>query len=402
MSAKWLTRIGLALGALSVLGVLAYLLWPKPIAVDAATIDVGELRVTIDEEGKTRVKETFVVAAPIAGRVLRSRLAVGDYVTAGTSEVAVLLPAAPPLLDVRTRASIEAQVGAAEAAVKLAESALAEAQSAASMADADLKRTSQLSKKGFAAESALDRAVTTARARTAAVASAKSAVDVRKAELRTARAGLIASAPQGDTPKSAEPVRLRAPHSGKILRLPVESETVVAAGTPLVEIGDPAELEIVADVLSADAVRVVPGAEVSVEDWGGATPLKAVVRRIEPAGFTKVSALGIEEQRVRTVIDMTDPPEKFRMLGHAYRVFVRILAWRSATSRRVPMGALFRDGEEWAVFKLVAGKARLQHVQLGHRNSAYAEILQGLSAGEQVVLHPSDRVSDGVSVEIRP
>jgi HlyD family secretion protein len=398
MSTLWWKRIGLGLLALAILGGLVYALFPKAAEVDIAQITRGDMRVTVDEEGKTRIKEVYVVSAPISGKMLRNALHVGDDVTGGTTEVATMVPSAPPLLDLRTRSDLEAQVSAAEKAVRLAQSDLARAESEATMAELDLKRTADLARRGFAAERVLDRANTDAKVRRAAVASAKSAIQVRQDELRSARARLLGP----DSPAaSVMPVSIKAPATGRILRVPTESEAPIAQGTPLLEIGDPGNLEVVVDLLSADAVKVQVGAEVVIDGWGGTIPLHAKVRRIEPSGYTKVSALGIEEQRVRTILDLAEPSSQRPALGHEFRVFTRILVWRSGEALRVPLGALFREGDRWAVFKVVKGRAKLQLIDLGHRNTDHAEVISGLAETDSVVLHPSDRVTDGVRVTLR-
>lgn len=401
MNTIWLKRGALVAGAAAILGGLVYAMLPRPAAVDVGKIARGEMRVTVDEEGKTRIKEIFVVSAPIAGKVLRSKLTVGDDVTADLTEVATLVPTAPPMLDIRARSELVAMISAAEDAVRLAESELAQAQSEAKMAELELKRASDLAKRGFAAERVLDRASTDAGVRRAAVAKALSAVEVRKHELATAQARLLETGTAGSGAAVANPVSVKAPQSGKVLRIPVENEAAVPQGAPLVEIGDPGKLEIVVDLLSADAVKVQRAADASIEGWGGASVLSAKVKRIEPTGFTKVSALGIEEQRVRTVLDFAGPPSGYQALGHDFRVFVRIQVWRSTDALRVPLGALFRDGDRWAVFKIDATRAKLQAVELGHRNADYAEVVSGLVDGDVVVLHPNDRVTDGATVEVR-
>ncbi len=401
MSMLWMKRVALAIVGLGIIGGFYYAMLPKPAAVDVAKIEKGDMRVTVDEEGKTRIKEIYVVSAPIAGKVLRSKLTVGDEVVANTTEVAAIVPTAPPLLDIRARSELVSLVSAAEDAVRLADSELVQAQSEAKMAELELKRTSDLAKRGFVAERALDRATADAGVRRAAVAKSQAAVEVRKHELMTAEARLLDAGSVKLGAAFVDPVSVKAPQSGKVLRIPVESEAAVPQGAPMVEIGDPAKLEVIVDLLSADAVKVQVGAEAAIEGWGGGTVLQAKVKRIEPSGFTKVSALGIEEQRVRTVLEFAGPAAEYRALGHDFRVFVRILTWRSSEALRVPLGALFRDADRWAVFKVESGLAKLQPVDIGHRNTDNAEVISGLADGDVVVLHPSDRVADGAAVEAR-
>jgi HlyD family secretion protein len=401
MSALWLKRGLVAAVAILVAAALLYALTPKPVAVDLATIERGDMRVTIDEEGKTRIKDVYVVSAPIAGKLLRNPLHVGDEVIALRTTVATIAPMAPPMLDARTRSELDALVSVAESAVLLARSELEQAKSESRLADIELERTRTLAKRGVVADRVLDRAETDAQVRKDAVKRAESALQLRQDELRSAQSRLIGPEETGVGDGLPRAMALPAPASGRVLRIPVESEAVVAQGTPLVEIGDPRDLEIVVDLLSSDAVKVVAGAEAMIEGWGGPTALAARVRRVEPSGFTKVSALGIEEQRVRVILDLAEPGGAPAALGHDYRVFVRILAWRSSAALLVPLGALFRDGDRWAVFKVVDNVARLQHVDLGHRNAVHAEVLYGLAAGDRVILHASDRVAAGVAVEPR-
>lgn len=398
----WLKRLGLAALAVLVAGALVYALRPLPVGIDVATLSRGELRVTVDEEGKTRIRDVYIIAAPISGKVLRSPLHVGDTVVAGETEAAAMLPTAPPLLDTRMQQELEAMVSAARSAITVAEGEVAQAQSEAAMAASQLKRTRELASKGFATKRSLDQAETEAAVRKAAVARAQSVVQMRQEELRSAQARLTGNGEttRGKAP-AQQPISVKVPASGRVLRLLVESEAPVQQGAPLVEIGDAADMEVVVDLLSTDAVKVAIGAEAVVEGWGGTEPLTAKVKAIEPRAFTKVSALGIEEQRVRTVLELSQPPEPRPPLGHEYRVFVRILAWHAPDALRMPLGALFRQGDGWAVFTTDGTTARLRRVTLGHRNPDFAEVLSGLTAGDRVILHPSDRVTDGAAVEIR-
>jgi HlyD family secretion protein len=390
-----------ALGAL-LAAALAWALWPAAVGVDAAEVTAGPMAVTIDEEGKTRVKDVFVVSAPQAGTVLRSPLLAGDEVRKGKTLVALLRPSPPPFLDLRTRLEAKAQAEAAAAAVRLAEAELAQATSEQRFAEAELKRARALAASSTVSERALERAEIDAAVRKAAVERAEASLAVRKREAESARARLVD--PEDETLSGAGDaaccVELRAPVSGRVLRVHQTSEQVVAAGTPLAEVGDTRALEVVVEILSADAVRVAVGAAVAIVDWGG-DRLQGRVQRIEAAGFTKVSALGIEEQRVRVIIDLLPESLARHRLGHEYRVFTEIGVWHADNVLRVPLGALFRHRGEWVVYRIERGRARRVVLQLGQRNADHAQVVKGLAPGDRVILHPSDRVADGVRVEAR-
>lgn len=381
-------------------GGLVYAFMPQPVPVDFATVTRGELLVTVEDEGKTRVREVYVVSAPLPGRAMRITKKAGDPVIAGETVLATIEPGNPTLLDIRSRTQAEALAKGAEAALSLARADQERAHAELDFALEELARARQLAARQTVSQSALDRAILEAKVRRAALTTAEAAVRVREFELKNARASLIEAGPDDarDAASGGCCVTVRAPVDGRILRVLHESAGTVAAGDPLVEVGDPAELEIVADLLSTDAVRVREGQPVFIEDWGGDGALQGVVRRIEPTGFTKFSALGIEEQRVTTIIDFTGPPEAFQRMGHGYRVEVRIVIWQGNNVLRVPVGALFREGAEWAVFVESDGIARKRIIRIGTSNALYAEILDGLAEGDRVLLHPSDRILDGTMV----
>ncbi|GAB4226607.1 MAG: HlyD family efflux transporter periplasmic adaptor subunit [Methyloligellaceae bacterium] len=402
MNAPWIKRLTGGALLLAAAGLFVYALLPQPVLVDVETVSRGELRVTVDEEGETRIREIYAVSSPIDGKVLRSPREVGDAVKKDETIVAIIEPAEPSFLDVRRRRELEAAVAAARAAVRLAESEVRRAKSELKFAEKDLARTRALAERGTISQRTLEKAELEVEVRRAALAEAIATLELREKELESAKARLIG--PQDrDVIASEESccIEVRAPIDGVVLRIDRESEQVVKAGDPLLQIGDPRDLEIVVDLLSTDAVKVKPGADAVVEGWGGREPLRARVRRIEPAAFTKISALGIEEQRVNTILDFTDPKESLPPLGHGFRVFVRITVWSGENVLRVPLGALFREGSAWAVFSVVDGKAQLVRVQIGHRNSTHAEVLAGLAENTPVIVHPSDRVADGVAVEVR-
>ncbi len=394
---------GYAVVGMGIAGALVYAFWPEPVPVDLAAVSRGPMMVTIDEEGETRVAEVYVVSAPLSGRIDRIEAQVGDAVIAGVTVLATLQESEPALLDLRSRRQAEAAVGAAEAAYALAEAERDRARAELDYAEAEWGRAQALAERGTIAQAALDRARLERRTQEAVLATALAALRVRESELDNARAELIdPGASAFDQPAGSTCcIPVLAPVDGAVLRVLRKSEGVVVSGEPLMEIGDPRDLEVVTDLLSGDAVKVEPGARVLIEDWGGEGVLEGTVRRVEPYGFTKVSALGIEEQRVNVVIDLADPPERWHALGHGYRVEARIVVWHADSVLGLPLGALFRRGEAWAVFVAEGGRATLRTVALGHLNRARAEVLDGLVEGEMVVLHPSDRVADGTRITER-
>ncbi|TNE39910.1 MAG: HlyD family efflux transporter periplasmic adaptor subunit [Sphingomonadales bacterium] len=396
----WIIR-GAAAAVLAIALIYAFL--PRPIPVDMATVSRAALEVSLRDDGYTRVREVYRLSAPLTGRVLRFNGEVGDSVVAGETVLASILPSDPAMLDVRTRTELEAAVRGAEANMSLAEAAVASAEAAVEYARTDFQRTEELTRRGAVSEAALDRARLELRTQQAALAQAQASLDVRGHELETARAALIGPGDAGESGDATSDccVALRAPVSGRILQIYQESESVVAAGTPLVEIGDPHDLEIVADLLSTDAVQVNAGDPVVIERWGGEGNLNGTVDRVEPYGFTKVSSLGIEEQRVNVIIRLTDPPEIWERLGHGYRVEARVILWQGDDVLQVPLSALFSHGEGRAVFVVRGGRARLAPIEIGHRNSEAVEVVGGLEDGDRVIVHPSDRVTAGVLVEDR-
>lgn len=389
---------------IAVLGLLslALLFRPEPVPVDLVAVERGTLTVTVSDEGETRVKDVFAVSAPLAGLMQRIGLKAGDAVVARETVVARIQPGDPTLLDARSESEAKAAVGAAEAAQKLATATLRRAEAERDFASAELKRYRGLAATNTISANDLDAAERRARTAAAALEEARAGLRVRESELEQARARLLAPATvRRRKTADCDCVDVYSPVSGRVLRVLQESETVVTSGTPLLEIGNPEDLEIVVDLLSTDAVRVEPGQKVLIEAWGGGPPLNGRVRRVEPFGFTKVSALGIEEQRVNVIVDLTDPKERWARLGHGYRVEPRIVLAEAADVLKVPRAALFREQGEWAVFVAEDRHARLQKVKLGLENGLEAQIIEGLTAGEQVVLQPGDRVTDGVRLKPR-
>ena len=377
---------------------LALAFAPRPVPVDLVTLELGPMSVTVEEEGQTRIHDVYVLSAPVAGRVQRIDAHVGDAVVAGDTVLARIEPGDPSLLDPRSEALARAAIEAAESARALAVAQLEEATAELEFAQATLRRAYQLQERGVISTEAFDVAVRDDRTRRAAVETARAAVQVRLFELEQARAQLLSPTQTQDPHLECDCVPLTAPVSGRVLSIASTSERVVLAGEPILEIGDPADLEITADFLSASAVRISPGQRVMIEGWGGDGALAGHVRTVEPFGFTKISALGIEEQRVNVIIDFDDPPNEWSRLGHGYQVEARVVLWESETVLTVPLTATFRQDEDWVVFKEQDRRAALTRVQLGQRNGLVAEVVSGLAAGDRVVAHPSDRVGEGVRI----
>lgn len=393
---KW-ARWGLAGAAALVVAVtLGLLLTPRPVAVDSQTVRVGPIADSVADQGAARVREAYVVAAPVSGRLERLDLHVGDRVVAGTTVVARIRPASADLLDPRSRAQAQAAIAAAQAAVGAAVAEQDRYAAEARKADSDLRRVRTLADQGFAARQALDAAEAQARAARAAVRSAAAQLGVRRSELAAARSALLG--PEAD---GGGAVPVVTPASGYVTRVLQESERTVAMGASLVEIGDQSGLEAAIEFLTQDAVRIREGMKAEIYDWGGEGTLPAIVRRVEPQGFTKVSALGVEEQRVLVLLQMEGRPDAWTRLGPGYRVWGRVFLRQEAKAVKAPLGALVRADGGWAVFRIVDRRARLTPVKVGALTDDEAEIRGGLKAGERVVVFPTDKVLDGVRVRER-
>lgn len=392
---RWPVRAAWAAVLVAGAGGLTYAWWPRPLAVDAAEVTRGDLTVVVDEVGKTRVRDRFVISAPLAGNLLRIELRPGDRVRAG-SVLARLSPLEAPLLDPRTRLEAASRSAAAASAESQARAAIARAEVASRHAADELERVQTLVASGSLARDALLHAELEARLRTEELASARFAAQSAAHEAAMTRAALA----RFGTTTSREGFDVTAPVDGTVLRVPAQSAGPVQPGTPLVELGDPGALEVVTEVLSADAVRITPGANVTLERWGGA-PLRAHVRRVEPSGFTRLSALGVEEQRVPVVIDLDEPKERWATLGDGYRVEDRIVVDERHDVLRAPIGAVFRNGDGWAVYTVASGRARLSPVTLGAKNDLQVEITKGLAERDSVVVHPGEKVKEGARVRAR-
>ena len=391
--------IGLAILVAVAAAALAWGFRPQPVAVEIGGVKRAPLAVTVEEEGRTRVRDRFEISAPVAGFVRRLDLDVGDGV-ARNQVVAELEPLRSTVLDPRTQAVAEAQVASAEYALQAAEQKTLAAEAEARRAEHEYTRRKKLRESGGVSQEEVDTAELLARRTVAEQRSAAFAVEVARFELEAARTALSYSAAD---PAAApgERVAVRSPVAGRVLRLVRRSEGVVAAGEVLIEVGDAAALEVEVDVLSSDAVRIAPGTLVRLSRWGGDADLLARVRVVEPAGFTKVSALGVEEQRVWVIADITSPPEQWQRLGDGYRVEAAFVLWQGQDVLQVPAGALFRHGEGWAVFVVEDDRAVRREVSIGHRSAEAAEVIHGLTRGERVILHPSNRVDDGTRVRER-
>lgn len=387
---RWKRRAAYAAAGLVLAAVTVWALRPSPVEVEMATVDRGALRVTVNEEGMTRLLDRYRITAPVAGRVLRIALSEGDRVQAGQ----VVARIASPPLDPRTGSTARARVGSAEAALRQAVAALEHARSLSEQADRELPRRRTLAAQGAISPEALEQAEVLAVTRRRELEAADAAVRAAEAELAAARAALMDATPAG----ASSVVEVRSPVAGRVLRVPEASERAVSAGEPLVDVGDTEAMEVVAEVLSTEAVRIRPGMRMLIEDWGGAQVLRGQVTGVEPEAFTKVSALGVEEQRVRVTGELPAVPPG---LGSGYRVEARFVVWEADSVLRVPAGALFRSGEAWQAFVVQDGRARRREVSVGERGEDHAQVLGGLRPGEQVVLYPSHRVEEDVRVRER-
>jgi HlyD family secretion protein len=383
-----LVTAGLVLGFMS-----------RTVPVDIATVTRAPLTVSVEEEGKTRVRERYQVAAPVAGYVRRVDLKAGDAVAAG-QVLAVIEPARAVALDPRTRAQAQAQVSAAQAALAVAQQNERAATAAADLARQERMRAESLQQANFVSAQALDIARSAETRAVAEQQAAAHAVKVARFELDMARAA-VANVTRLQAGGSAELFQVHAPVAGRVLRVLHESEGAVAAGQPLLEIGNPASLEVEVEVLSTYAVKIAPGSKVILDRWGGEQPVQGVVRVVEPSGFTKISALGVEEQRVRVIVDITSPREAWQRLGDGYRVEARFVLWEGDDVLQLPTSALFRHGNGWAVFAVEDGRARLTPVETGERAGLATQLLSGLAAGAKVVSHPDDTLGDGARVKPR-
>ena len=402
MAKKHLSRPGprVLIGLVVAVIIIAvfFALRTPPLDVDVAEAVEAPLLVTIDDEGETRVRDIYVVAAPISGELQRVDLEAGDPVVAGQTVVARIMPAQPDFLNSRNEAEVRAQIKALEASVQSSAARIGQAEADRKLAAANFSRIDALYERGFATRTAHDAARAARDSSAARLTEARGAMDATRFELRAARARLIAPSA---SKTSGSALAVRSPESGSVLRVVQESQATVAVGTPIMELGNPSDIEIVSDLLSSDAVKIKPGSAVLIDNWGGDKPLKGKVKLIEPFGFTKISALGVEEQRVNVIIDFVDPRIARERLGHGYRVIARVVEWSGNKVLQVPISALFRDKGQWSVFVMRGGEAHLVPVAVGRMNDERAQITKGLEAGDEVILHPSEKIEDGRSVRLR-
>jgi HlyD family secretion protein len=400
MNKGWMRKAAWALAGLVATGLLIWAFMPQPVEVEAANVTRGAFRKTIDEDGKTRVRERYVVSAPLAGRLLRVELKPGAPVEIGAL-LATLVPSAPTLFDTRTERELTERLGAAEAEQLRASAAVERARVALDQANADLARAAQLAGQGFTSKESLERVQREVELKAKDLKIAEFDADVAEHQVALARAVQSRARQEAGGAAGGQRWQIRSPVAGQVLRVVQESEAVVPVGAPILELGDPHNLEVVVDVLTADAAAIRPGAEVELDHGGNARPLAGVVRLVEPAAFTKVSALGVEEQRVNVVIDFTAAPGDWQNLGDAHRVDARIVVEKRNDAVTVPLGALFRHDGSWAAFVLADGRARLRIVHVGPRGGLQAVVESGLEPGERVIVYPSDAVRDGGRVRAR-
>ena len=375
-------------GAVLLLGLIIAGLWPRPVPVEIARASRGILRATVNEEGKTRIKQRYLISAPVTGQLRRIPFKAGAEVQAGQTVLAVIDPLSPAMLDARSRALAEARRDTAAAN-------LDKARATHTFTASELRRFEKLYAEKTVSIQELEAAQMHDASATKEEAAAQSA-------LRQAEAELAQFTPSdAGTNAVSLPTEVKAPVTGRVLRVLEENARVVNAGTPLMEIGDPADLEVVIEVLSRDGAAISPGTKVELEQWGapGASDLQARVRLVEPAAFTKVSALGVEEQRVNVVADLLTPPDQRRNVGDAFRVESRIIIWETDQALKVPAGALFRRGEQWAAFVLADGRAQLRPVKVGRSSGTETQVLEGLKEGEEVILYPGSRIQAGQRVK---
>ncbi|MEZ6087017.1 MAG: HlyD family efflux transporter periplasmic adaptor subunit [Pirellulaceae bacterium] len=373
-------------------------MFPEPVAVQAAVATVGSLRVSVQEDGKTRIREKYTVSAPVSGRLSRIELNPGDFITEQTL-LAVILPSDPAFLDKRSRAEAQARLQAAQAALSRAQSRVEQARIEAKLSETKLERAEKLLPSSAMSQHEYDIVKSESLAATQAIETAEFDVEIAKFEVKMTQAALDQFSEESAN-EGVEPFEIHSPIYGRVLRVFEESATVVTVGTPLIEVGDPKNLEIEIDVLSTDAVRIDDGAAVTIDHWGGDRPLRGSVRVVEPGAFTKVSSLGVEEQRVNVIADFNEPAERIEALGDGYRVEASITVTEIDRALTVPNSCLFRHDRRWHVLAIVDGKAVLRDVKTGIQNDERSQILEGLVEGTLVIQYPDDQIQPGDRVRV--
>jgi HlyD family secretion protein len=389
----------IAVIAVLIIVLLVWGYWPQPVLVEAVAAKRAPLTITIEEEGRTRVVDRYIISAPVDGVACRVQLNVGDAVEKNQVLLGIT-PLESQVLDPRSRAQAKAQVAVAESALLAAKEQASAAAAAAQLAEIELKRLQPLLEKGVISRDIFDKAATQVQTSAAEKRSADFNIEVTRYELQAARTVFEYTA--GKSSEAAERVPVSSPITGRILKLVRECEGPVRTGEPLLEVGDPSALEVEVDVLSADAVKIQPGMQVLFDRWGGEQPLQGIVRNIEPVGFTKISALGVEEQRVLVISDFTSAMEQWQRLGDGYRVEAKFILWHEDNVLQIPASSLFRYQDGWAVFVIEDEHAKRRVVNVGQRNGLFAQILDGVKEGESVINHPSDQVEDNVLIKARP
>lgn len=384
--------------AIAIALLLTWGFWPQPVMVEVKEVIRAPLTVTIEEEGRTRVIDRYVIAAPVSGVTCRVDLNVGDAVERGQVLLSIT-PLDSQILDARSLAQANAKVEAAKSALRAAEERARAAAATAQLAKNELKRLQPLMEQNVISKDTYDKAIAAENAAAANKRSADFNVEVALYELNAAKS--VIDYKTGNTQETAELIKVHSPITGRILKVDHKCAGPVMTGEPLVEVGDPSVLEVEVDVLSADAVKIKPGMKVLFDRWGGEQPLQGTVRNVEPVGFTKTSALGVEEQRVLVISDFTSPAEKLQSLGDGYRVEAQFVIWHEDNVLQIPASSLFRYNNGWAVFVIKNDRAHRQSVKVGQRNGLTAQIIDGLNESDIVINHPGDDVDDGVRVKVQ-
>ncbi len=396
---KWTKWAFPLLAVLAIIGIFIWAFLPKPVTVQVAEVTEGPFQQIIEEDGKTRVRERYIVSAPLTGKLQRISLKAGDTIQQN-QVVALIVPSAPALLDARSERELKERVGAAEAQKEQAAVSVLRMLATLEKTKADLNRAKQLAASKFISPSQLDQTEMEVKINTRELEAAKFSEHAAEHEVAIARAALQQFHCDADCENlSGRHWQVRSPVPGQVLKIVQESETDIAIGAPLLEIGNPADMEVVVDILSSDAVMIPPGAKVQMKGWGRSEPLQGQVRRIEPSAFTKVSALGVEEQRVNVIIDLTSPPDQWKNLGDGFKVDTQIIVFSTDKAIKTPVSALFRKGSQWAVFVANNGRAQTRTVKIARRSGLDAMLESGLKPGEKVIVYPGDLVKDGVKIK---